>query len=269
MQYRELAHLSDLHIGASAENERVAAALCRMLLQSEVDQAVITGDVTHRGRFSELRRFQELFEPLLKLGKVTVVPGNHDRLGEGAGKLLMNDVRVDARAVDGLYLVRLDSTGPHNRSYLSSRGEVGDEVLAELSRTLRAASPGRLCVVLMHHHPLPLPEDSLTEWLAAKMGWPFTAEVPLGTALLEQSVGNCDLLLHGHRHIPREICFTHGPRPLHVYNAGSSTELGGFRIFRHLDGRILGAPRWIGLHQRQPAAARAFGPSALLQCSVD
>ena len=268
MRYRELAHLSDLHIGASPENERVAAALCRMLLQAEVDQVVITGDITHRGRISELRRFQEIFEPLLELEKVTVVPGNHDRLGEGAGKFLMNGARVDAQEVDGLYLVRLDSTGPHNRSYLSSQGEVGDEVLAELSRTLRAAPPDSLCAVLMHHHPLPLPEDSVTEWLAAKMGWPFTSEVPLGTALLEQSVGNCDLLLHGHRHIPREICFTHGLRPLHVYNAGSSTELEGFRIFRHLDGCILGAPRWIGLRQPRPVAARVV-PSAVLQCMVD
>src|SRR5260370_3784380 len=114
MRYRELAHLSDLHIGASAENERVATALCRMLLQSEVDHVVITGDVTHRGRLAELRRFEEIFEPLLEREKGTGVPGNNDRLGEGAGKLFMNGARVDAPVCDGLYLGRLDSTPPPN-----------------------------------------------------------------------------------------------------------------------------------------------------------
>src|SRR5260370_21603435 len=95
MRYRELAHLSDLHIGASAENERVATALCRMLLQSEVDHVVITGDVTHRGRLAELRRFEENFEPLPQLEKGTGGPGEHDPLGEGAGKHFMHGARAD------------------------------------------------------------------------------------------------------------------------------------------------------------------------------
>jgi hypothetical protein len=34
-------------------------------------------------------------------------------------------------------------------------------------------------------------------------------------------------------------------RPLRVYNAGSTTELGAFRRFTFQDGRLQQAPKWI------------------------
>src|SRR4051794_20379448 len=36
------------------------------------------------------------------------------------------------------------------------------------------APAGALTAVLLHHHPLPLPEDSLHERLASWLGWPQT-----------------------------------------------------------------------------------------------
>ena len=123
MPARTLAHLSDLHIGLSSSAERVAARICQRLLASDVDHVVVTGDVTHGGRASEMRRFSEIFHPLLSRGRMTVIPGNHDRLRNQAGSSVMAR-RVEAESLDGLYLVKVDSTGPHNRSFLAGHGEL-------------------------------------------------------------------------------------------------------------------------------------------------
>jgi metallophosphoesterase superfamily enzyme len=43
---------------------------------------LVTGDVTHRGRLREWAAFEKAFEPLIESGRLTAVPGNHDRLGD-------------------------------------------------------------------------------------------------------------------------------------------------------------------------------------------
>src|SRR5712692_2199432 len=55
MRAKTLAHLSDLHIGLSYRNEPAARMICNELLENAIDDVVITGDITHRGRLSELR----------------------------------------------------------------------------------------------------------------------------------------------------------------------------------------------------------------------
>jgi len=244
MPARTLAHLSDLHIGLSSGTERVAARICESLISSDVDHVVVTGDVTHRGRASELQRFSEIFQPLLSQGRMSVIPGNHDRLGRESGSTLMT-ARAEAENLEGLYLVKVDSTGPHNRSYLAGHGELSQSLIDDVESLLRNAPPDALCAILIHHHVLPLPVETFVEWFAMRMRWPFACELSLGHQLLRRSIGLCDVLLHGHRHVPRETCFSPGARPLHVYNAGSSTELWAYRVFNHSDGRLVGSPTWV------------------------
>ena len=251
MPTRTLAHLSDLHIGLSSRMERVAATICDALVASDVDHVVVTGDVTHGGRASEMKRFFEVFRPLVSRGKLSVIPGNHDRLRDDAGCSLMAN-RAEAERRDGLYLMKVDSTGPHNRSFVAGHGELNQALIDEIQALLHCAPVEALCVILIHHHVLPLPVETFVEWFATSMRWPFAHELSLGHQLLNRSVGLCDLVLHGHRHIPRQACFSPGPRPLHVYNAGSSTELCGYRVFSHADGQLLGSPAWIDVS----AAAR-------------
>jgi hypothetical protein len=58
--------------------------------------------------------------------------------------------------------------------------------------------------------------------------------------------GQCDLVLHGHRHVPREIHLgAPGERPLALYNAGSSTQLRRMRLFTHAEGVLQAPPRWL------------------------
>jgi 3',5'-cyclic-AMP phosphodiesterase len=252
---KTLAHVSDLHFGLASRFEAAAAALVQMLIDHAVDHVVVSGDLTHRGRWQELERFWACLSPLREATELSVVPGNHDRLGDDVAGSIMNDHRVLASRHDGLRVVRLDSTGPHNaRHAFQSHGLVHDEDLRELDLALRDPHPGELVVVTMHHHPLPLPEESSLERLSAWLRLPFTTELAMGRELLACLRGRCDLLLHGHRHVPgeREL-FGDDDRPLQVVNAGSSAEMRRVRVFEHHDGRLLGPARWLCAPERPSA----------------
>jgi 3',5'-cyclic AMP phosphodiesterase CpdA len=241
-----LAHISDLHLGRSDETDRVAEAIRDLLVGGEVDHVVCTGDVTHRGRRSELARFNRLFGGLIASGRMTVVPGNHDRLGDDVAGALMQGGRVEVAQRDGLYLVRVDSTGSHNRWLLTGHGDLDHDVIEQIDLALDGAPANTLVAILLHHHPLPLPEETLSERISTRIGWPAALELRLGRALIEKVRGRCDLLLHGHRHVPRALSlWTEGERAIGIYNAGCTTSLARFRLFCHTDGALVGAPRWL------------------------
>jgi 3',5'-cyclic-AMP phosphodiesterase len=238
MRARTLAHLSDLHFGRSAESDDRNRALARLLVSAEIDHLVVTGDITHRGRLSELGLFAEAYVSFIKAGRVSVVPGNHDRLGEDAGAALLRGERVLAEERPGLYIVRLDSTGPHNRNPITSHGRLTAEDIRGVGESFRRAPGGALRLLLLHHHPVPLPEETLHERLATRLGLPD--ELERGEELLRAIAGSCDLVLHGHRHRPRaHELFADTRAPLHVWNAGSAPELGRIRVLRHRAGRML------------------------------
>jgi len=234
---RKLAHLSDLHIGRSSKTDDAARHLCNAIVESGIDHTVVTGDITHRGSYSSFNRFYEIFRPLQ--GRMTIVPGNHDLNGEGAGNGIMAET-VEIQIVDGLFLVLLNSAGPHNHSIISSHGVLTSETIEQVVQVLGLAPLQSLRVVLLHHHVLPLPVESIGEWFAQSVGWPNAQELTRGSEFLQQVVEHCDLVLHGHRHIAADLSHTNpeGGKILPVYNAGSSTELNGFRVFTHSEGVI-------------------------------
>jgi len=161
----------------------------------------------------------------------------------------MEGLRVAVEEAPGLYIVRVDSTGPHNRWLLACHGDLCARVLSQVDEALDRAPPGALCVVALHHHPLPLPEESLAERFATLIGWRAAAELALGSELLQRVLGRCDLLLHGHRHIPRELVReSPSGRKLRIYNAGSSSELGRVRLFTHAEGTLLSPPSWVSAY---------------------
>jgi 3',5'-cyclic AMP phosphodiesterase CpdA len=251
---RTVLHLSDLHVGRDAA---VAGALRRLVaaaLEARVDEVVVTGDVTDRGRLEELATFRRLTAPLGR--RLVVVPGNHDRLGDDAGRLLQRE-RVAVERRPGLHLVRVDSTAPHNRRLLSCHGRLDHADLEAVDAALAAATPGALTAVLLHHHVLPLPGDDVWERLATFIGLPHAAELSHGTELLSRMRGRCDLVLHGHRHRPGEIVLDRaGPRPLRVVNAGCSPDLGRARLFMHRAGRVVGEG-WLDVRRGAPVVEPA------------
>jgi 3',5'-cyclic AMP phosphodiesterase CpdA len=242
-----IAHLSDLHFGASQTTTARAKEIVRALLIADVDHVVVTGDITDNGRAHELELFHRTFAPLLDQGRVTVVPGNHDRLGDDAGASLMSGRRVDTVELPGALLIRVDSTGPHNRaSVLAGHGDICERVLDEIEEALDRAPSGVLVAILLHHHPVFLPEEGLLERLASTFNLPFAAELTLGDELLRRALGRCDLVLHGHRHVPSARILAPGQtRPLRVYNAGCTIARQGMNVFTHAAGVLRGEPRWL------------------------
>jgi 3',5'-cyclic AMP phosphodiesterase CpdA len=235
---KTLAHLSDLHLGRSDADAEGLRWAVEALVRARVDQVVVTGDLTDGGLLDQLATFRRLTAPLAD--RLTLVPGNHDRLGEDAGRLLMRE-RVTTELRDGLYLVRVDSTAPHNRRWLDAHGQLTGEDLEAIEAAIDRAPARVLVAVLLHHHVHRLPGDDVWEQLSALVGLPFTAELQRGPALLNYLQGRCDLVLHGHRHVPAELVLGRDTaRPLRVVNAGSSTGLGRNRLFLHQAGRLTG-----------------------------
>jgi Icc protein len=251
---RTLAHFSDLHVGRGDEADRALEGMCQALVRRTVDHVVVTGDITHRGRHKEWERFRRAFVPLHEQGRVTIVPGNHDRMNEDVAAEMMPEGRVAVETRPGLHLVRFDSTGPHNRSLLSSHGQMSQEDLASILQAFARAPRESLAVLLLHHHLVPLPHDNPAERLISWLGWGSGEELILGRQLLLALRGRCDLVLHGHRHDPVALpADGNERRPLSLFNAGSSTELGHVRLFMHRRGRLAAPPIWMPLQRDKPA----------------
>jgi 3',5'-cyclic AMP phosphodiesterase CpdA len=257
-----LAHLSDLHLGANRTTERAARALVDALAAEREQHVVITGDVTHRGRRDEYALFREVIAPLERAGRVTIVPGNHDRMGDDIGSALAGGRRVWTESSEGLHLVCVDSTAPHNRVKWRCHGDICDRVLADVDAALAAAPASATVAVLLHHHPLPLPEETFAEHFAKAVGWPFTAELHLGQRLLANCLGRADLVLHGHRHVPRHFSArASNGRELVVLNAGSSTEM---RAWRSIPLAQPSRTQWHRLDEGQPHPALSAPPAPLV-----
>ncbi|TPV95733.1 MAG: metallophosphoesterase [Myxococcales bacterium FL481] len=257
---RTMVHLSDLHFGARRCTVDRVYGMVRRLVASKVDQVLVTGDITHRGYRHEFDAFRNLFEPLRD--RLTIVPGNHDRLGDDAGNDMMPNERVRVELNAGMYLVRVDSTGPHNRFLLASHGQITSEDLDAIESALDAAPPHHLRVVMLHHHPVPLPEEQLCERLSTMIGWPYATELQTGRHLLERVAGRCDLVLHGHRHRPshRVVGTTRGR--VHVLNAGDSLTLGAARQFSYRGEELSLPPSWLPLGSARDQRGSSASPRA-------
>jgi 3',5'-cyclic-AMP phosphodiesterase len=258
-------HLSDLHFGSLDTLEECTASFVRRIVEEEIGHVVVTGDVTHRGRESEYEAFLDAFSPLMRTRCLTVIPGNHDRAGDDVAASIMQGQRVQIEVSSGVYMVKVDSTGPHNRHAFRAHGMMTCEDLNAIDDAITEAPRDHLVCLLMHHHPYPLPEEGPLEVLASLVGLPYPAEIDIGGDLLRTIVGRCDLLLHGHRHVPRQrILGPASPRPLGIYNAGSSVEMGWARIFEHDGARLTRKPRWLRadpVRQARPADSLHFASS--------
>lgn len=179
-------HLSDLHLTADEAAPRSEPRLFgrlrgmnerfrRLAAADEVRQAdliLVTGDVTDRG---EAAAWEAFWRPLREqglLGKVRVVPGNHDMCHLG---VRLTDYRVDVqRALAGLAagsqparfpwverlgggrvaVVGLNSANIGNRTAATNAiGRIGHFQLEALARTLRRLRGVPVVIVALHHSP--------------------------------------------------------------------------------------------------------------------
>ncbi|MBK7862539.1 MAG: metallophosphoesterase [Archangiaceae bacterium] len=238
---QSLVHLSDLHLG-SPRSLSAARALVGQLSTLGNAVVVVTGDVTW-GHLSQWRAYREIFAPLGE--RLITLPGNHDRCHDDVARFI-TDRRVWTIERPGLSLVCVDTTAPHNRKPYRSHGALCEAVLGDVVAALQRVPADALRVVAMHHHLVPLPVEGVGEWFAEAFGWPHASELGLGTQLLRSILGECDLVLHGHRHVPREfVADAPNGRALRVLNAGATLELGACRVFDLARGAY--AQRWLQL----------------------
>ena len=201
-----LAQLSDLHVKARGElSYRVVdtAGMLRkcvvhvLALKQRPDAVVITGDLTDGGLPGEYALLRELIAPLEM--PVYLIPGNHDERGalraEFADHAYLGQSREVIRyAIDEhpLRIVALDTVIPG-----SSGGELGEDSIAWLDRTL-AQAPGRPTVVLMHHPPF-------TTFIGYMDACGLRDPAPLAAVIRRHP--QVERILCGHVHRPIEVRF--------------------------------------------------------------
>lgn len=199
----------------------------------DADHVILTGDLTAMGDEDELVAMEKSIAHLTNQGRITLIPGNHDRYTDGSAarrferifkKELSSDLPeyADARGYpfvrfvgSDVALIGLDSTRVKGwMQYFV--GRIGPEQLAALKRILddpRLA--GRTVHILSHHGPLSPKGER--EWKESAL-----IDAP---ALLSVIRDRAVVFHHGHSH-ERSWRRGHEAHP-HLFGAGSSTEPGG------------------------------------------
>lgn len=223
-----LAHISDLHVGKDEAHDRAAAKLATGLMQLRPDWIALTGDVTESGLAVEADRFNRFFRGLLP--RMTIVPGNHDRCGDDAARAWSKaPAWIERPPRSSLSFICLDSTQPLNSTKFIAHGHLDEKQRrAAVSGATAERALGRVPIVLLHHHLTPLAADGPLELLAEWGDLPFLDPLEKGKSFADAlGVAGVPLVLHGHKHTPAQT-----DRPsISIVNAGSTTELGSFRVF--------------------------------------
>lgn len=218
---------------ARFENARASVLrLAEDITGLDPDHTVLTGDLSAMGHEDELGLARELLEPLLRAGRLTVIPGNHDRYTDAPGRrvfertfapYLTSDLPeyADAQGFpfvrllgDTDALVGLDSTrvGALTQYFL---GRIGRPQLAALSRLLDDPRlHGRTVHVLSHHGPFG--PSGAFDWIhSALLDW---------RELLAVLEGKRVVFHHGHSH--HRVWHPRLEQRPHLFGGGSSTEPG-------------------------------------------
>ncbi len=240
---RLLSYLS-WHLRRRAEHRpEVFAALERSLSRIEVDQIVITGDLTHLGLPAEFEAARIRLESLGTADRVFVVPGNHDALvtslSNGSFARWADYMASDDSAPGGrilfpalrrrgfVCLIGVSTACP--TPPFRATGRIGAAQMRRLDEALEAAAfEGLFRVVLIHHPPAPR---------AASGHKRLTDGAALRRMLADRGA---ELVLHGHSH-KREREALNGPagRSIPALGVSSATcarprgaRRAVFRLFR-------------------------------------
>jgi 3',5'-cyclic AMP phosphodiesterase CpdA len=184
-------HVSDLHFGArnGLDDPSLERALGELVTRVAPDVIVVSGDLTHRGRREEheaaARYLRALGPPLL------VVPGNHDIPTFPPGRVTRPFAEFESVwqtttptfSIPSVVVVGACSVAPWGYQ----RGRL--QRLADVEARLRAAAPGALRVVALHHQLLGAP------WRNTKL--PLAARTRV---LRRLATAGAELVLSGHIH---------------------------------------------------------------------
>jgi 3',5'-cyclic AMP phosphodiesterase CpdA len=215
---------------------------------SGAEHLAITGDLTNLGLPAECSAALHWLRQLAPKTKVSLVPGNHDRLVDGAwdetiglwSDFMASD-RGDSAGVGSAGFPTLRVRGPVAFIGLSSAvptppllatGRLGDDQLRRLAGLLQATGQqGLFRVILIHHPPVP----GAYKWRKRLV------DAEAAAALIRAH--GADLVLHGHTHrIIRNRLFGPGGKvvPVSGMASASSTEASPARASRYSLWTVLG-----------------------------
>ena len=183
-----IAHISDLHVSASAFDEEVFMLAAQEINNLDPDMIILTGDLTDNGyytEFEQVKKYLEVFDaPLF------AVPGNHDArnlgyqtfeelIGEKSWKLTMDDMFT---------VIGLDSSSPDE-----DKGHIGTPQHMWLDHQLdECVINENFSIVALHHHVVPIPQTGRERNVLSDAG-----------DILKTLTGHeVDLVLSGHKHVP-------------------------------------------------------------------
>ncbi|MGP4096714.1 metallophosphoesterase [Nonomuraea sp. KM90] len=203
-----IAHLSDIHIGATPQSAGRADAVMRYLdaMPGDVDAVLVTGDIADHGLAEEYETAAKL---LTSRHPVLVGPGNHDVRAEFR-RVLLGDEAADGPVnqvlrTPGAVFAMCDSSIPGQ-----DPGDLDDETLTWLEGVLDGTDLP--VFVAFHHPPVPLhsaPLDAIRLRRAERL-----------EALLAGRTG-VPAILVGHAHMAAATTFA--GRPLLVGGGVVST----------------------------------------------
>lgn len=249
---RALGYLSWRRRRRFEHSAKVLAALRRDLEQFELQQLLVTGDLTHIGLPGEFRQALAWLRDLGDPADVAVIPGNHDATvtspwsdsfgmwrdymasdaatgAENSAAALFPSLRVRG----DIAFIGLTTGCP--KPPLMASGTAGSEQLARLPALLDAArSSNQFRVVYLHHSPLP----GKDKWRKR-----LTDSVQVQDLLVKHGA---ELVLNGHGHRSHfdELATAHGSAPVIAVPSASALGLHGgqpasynhYRVARRDDG---------------------------------
>jgi 3',5'-cyclic AMP phosphodiesterase CpdA len=233
---RALGYLSWRRKRRFEHRREVLDALQRDLALEEIDQLLVTGDLTHIGLPSEFKQARDWLLQLGEPSQVALVPGNHDACvaapwsdtfalwrdymasdeDNGRGE----ETRFPTLRVRGeIAFIGLSTACP--KPPLMATGTLGQQQRSRLPALLKSsAEEGLFRVVYLHHCPVAGQE----KW---RKRLTDAAEIQ---SLLEQH--GAELVLHGHGHRSHysELQTSHGIAPVIAVPSASALGLHGADI---------------------------------------
>ena len=179
----KIIHLSDLHVSSPNYCPEWGEKVVEFVNTQSPDLLLITGDLTNEGHLHEYEMWLEYFSRF-KSNNCVIVPGNHDARNDG-WELFEEMVgpRHPFWENDRVVVQGLDSSEPDIDS-----GNVGRHNYAMIRKNL--AGKGRLKIMMLHHHLIPIPSTGRER------------QIPADAGDVLKLIRECGvhLVLSGHRH---------------------------------------------------------------------
>lgn len=234
----KFAFVTDTHIGSSTSEEDLQRTVQDINEFTDIDFALITGDVTEMGTDEEIARAHEILEQLDI--PYYIVPGNHDTGWSESGGVSFIKQFGDDKFVfehEGYKFIG-NASGPYVRM---SDGHIPRDATVWLDKVL-AETPKEQPIIFINHYPL---DNSQDNWYDA-------------TDRLKRY--NTQFAICGHGHRNREMNFEGIPATMGRSNLRANQEVGGYNIVEITKDAAVFSTRIPGVETKEPWREIPLGP---------